>query len=173
MNITGTGVAVALAVSVALAFLFFGPAIFTSFNAASNSAATAEATTDMTLPANDGAIDSVPTQDSDTLRINDAKVGMGATAEAGDTVTVNYVGALTDGTVFDASQNHGQPFTFTLGSGEVISGWDQGLVGMKEGGQRLLVIPANMAYGDKAVGPIPANSTLVFQVELVKVEKGK
>ena len=107
-----------------------------------------------------------------TLQVNDLTVGPGATAEAGDTITVDYVGALTDGTVFDASQNHGQSFTFTLGAGQVIAGWDQGLVGMKEGGQRILVIPASLGYGAQAVGSIPANSTLIFQVQLDKVQKG-
>jgi len=87
---------------------------------------------------------------------------------------VNYVGALTDGKVFDASANHGTSgFTFNLGAGQVIKGWDQGIVGMKEGGKRVLVIPADLAYGNQAIGDIiPANSTLVFQVELLKVQKG-
>ena len=102
-------------------------------------------------------------------------MGTGAPAVAGDSVTVNYVGALTDGTVFDASANHPETvsgFTFPLGAGQVIQGWDQGIVGMKVGGKRLLVIPASLAYGDQAIGNvIPAGSTLVFEVELLKVEK--
>jgi len=113
------------------------------------------------------------TENSDQLQIVDESVGTGATAETGDTVTVNYVGSLTDGTVFDASANHGTAgFTFNLGAGQVIKGWDQGIVGMKEGGKRKLVIPAALAYGEQAIGSvIPANSTLVFEVELVKVGK--
>ena len=109
----------------------------------------------------------------DQLQITDEVVGTGTEAAAGDTVTVNYVGSLTDGTVFDASANHGTTgFTFSLGAGQVIKGWDQGIVGMKEGGKRKLVIPASLAYGDQAVGNvIPAGSTLVFEVELVKVQK--
>ena len=107
------------------------------------------------------------------LQITDEVIGTGATAVAGDSVTVNYVGSLTDGKVFDASANHGTTgFTFNLGAGQVIKGWDQGIAGMKEGGKRQLVIPASLAYGDQAVGGvIPANSTLIFEVELLKVEK--
>jgi FKBP-type peptidyl-prolyl cis-trans isomerase len=101
----------------------------------------------------------------------DQKVGTGAVAEAGDQVTVSYVGMLTDGTVFDASANHAPgSFTFTLGAGQVIKGWDEGVVGMKVGGERELVIPASLGYGAQAVGPIPANSTLVFQVQLLNVQ---
>lgn len=113
------------------------------------------------------------TTTTDQFQMTDEVVGTGATAAAGDSVTVNYVGSLTDGTVFDASANHGTTgFTFTLGVGQVIQGWDQGVAGMKEGGKRKLVIPASLAYGDRAVGNvIPANSTLVFEVELVKVVK--
>ena len=109
----------------------------------------------------------LPTQ----LTARDEVVGTGATAEAGDTVTVNYVGALPDGTVFDASQNHGQPFSFTLGAGQVIPGWDKGVAGMKEGGKRMLIIPPADAYGAQSVGSIPPNSTLVFEIELLKVQK--
>lgn len=109
------------------------------------------------------------------LTVTDEVVGTGAVAAAGDTVTVNYVGSLTDGTVFDASANHGTTgFTFTLGAGQVIKGWDEGIVGMRVGGTRKLVIPASLAYGNQAVGNvIPANSTLVFTVELLKVQKPK
>ena len=90
-------------------------------------------------------------------------------------MTVQYVGSLTNGTIFDASAKHGTSgFTFTLGAGQVIKGWDEGLVGMKEGGKRKLIIPASLAYGSQAVGNvIPANSTLIFEVELVKVQKAR
>lgn len=100
--------------------------------------------------------------------IVDEVVGTGATATAGDNVTVDYVGMLTNGTVFDASKKRGnEGFTFSLGAGQVIKGWDVGVAGMKVGGKRKLTIPADMAYGDQAVGGvIPANSTLVFEVEL-------
>lgn len=104
------------------------------------------------------------------LIIEDEVIGTGATAVAGDNVTVHYVGTLTNGTVFDASRNHGdQGFSFALGAGQVIKGWDEGVAGMKVGGKRKLTIPANLAYGNQAVGGvIPANSTLVFEVELLK-----
>jgi FKBP-type peptidyl-prolyl cis-trans isomerase len=100
--------------------------------------------------------------------IVDEVIGTGATATTGDNVTVDYVGMLTNGTVFDASKNRGNAgFTFTLGAGQVIKGWDVGVAGMKVGGKRKLTIPADMAYGNQAVGGvIPANSTLVFEVEL-------
>ncbi len=102
--------------------------------------------------------------------IKDVVAGTGETARNGDMVTVNYKGALDDGAVFDSSYTRGTPFTFTLGAGQVIQGWDLGLVGMKVGGTRTLVIPPDLGYGTKAVGPIPANATLHFTVELLKVE---
>lgn len=109
------------------------------------------------------------------LMSKDDVVGTGATAAAGDTVTVKYVGMLTDGTVFDASSKHGDgTFTFALGAGQVIKGWDEGVAGMKEGGSRTLVIPASLGYGANGIpGVIPGNATLVFQVQLVKVAAGK
>lgn len=105
------------------------------------------------------------------LKKTDSKVGTGKTAKAGDKVTVNYRGSLTDGTVFDESYKRGEPFTFTLGGGEVIKGWDEGVAGMKEGGKRKLVIPGDLAYGPNppSGAPIPPNATLVFEVELLKV----
>lgn len=107
---------------------------------------------------------------SDTLQINDAVVGTGAEAKNGNTVTVNYRGALTNGKQFDSSYDRGEPFTFKLGAGMVIQGWEQGIAGMKVGGKRQLLIPASLAYGEQAVGPIPANSTLIFEVELLNVK---
>ena len=93
----------------------------------------------------------------------------GAQAVAGSLVSVNYTGKLENGTVFDTSVGKA-PIQFPLGQGYVIKGWEQGLLGMKVGGKRLLIIPPDMAYGDKATGPIPANSTLLFEVELVGVK---
>lgn len=104
------------------------------------------------------------------LQIQDEVVGIGAEAVAGKKVKVNYVGTLIDGTKFDSSYDHGQPFSFNLGAGEVIVGWDQGIAGMKVGGKRKLVILPSLGYGQQAVGPIPPNSTLVFEVELLGVE---
>lgn len=104
------------------------------------------------------------------LKIEDLKVGTGEEAKSGNRVSVNYKGTLTNGTQFDSSYDRGQPFSFDLGAGDVISGWDEGVVGMKVGGKRKLVIPPDMAYGARALPGIPANSTLVFEVELLKVE---
>ncbi|MBI3573476.1 FKBP-type peptidyl-prolyl cis-trans isomerase, partial [Candidatus Kaiserbacteria bacterium] len=81
---------------------------------------------------------------------------------------VNYTGVLTNGTVFDSSDSHGTPFTFTIGQGHVIAGWEQGLLGMKEGGRRLLAIPPSLGYGPNGSGPIPGNATLIFDVQLLK-----
>jgi peptidylprolyl isomerase len=102
------------------------------------------------------------------LMYKDLKVGKGAEAAAGQTVDVQYTGVLfKDGTKFDASWDHGgQPFSFALGQGMVIPGWDQGVAGMKKGGRRLLVIPPDLGYGPQGSGPIPPDSTLVFVVDL-------
>jgi len=88
----------------------------------------------------------------------------------GDRITVHYKGTLTNGKEFDSSYTK-QPFTFTLGSGEVIKGWDEGIAGMKVGGKRKLIIPPDLAYGNRQQGNIPPNSTLIFEVELLKVVK--
>lgn len=106
-----------------------------------------------------------------TLQQTDLTVGDGAEAKTGDTVKVEYVGVLYDGgKEFDASWNRGaEPFEFTVGQGMVIKGWDQGVVGMKVGGRRQLVIPADLAYGAQGQGDIPANATLVFVVDLLQV----
>ena len=104
-----------------------------------------------------------------TLVSQDLVVGTGATAATGDTVTVNYVGTLANGTKFDSSYDRNQPFTFRLGAGQVIAGWDQGVVGMRVGGKRRLTIPPSLGYGSQANGPIPANSTLIFEIELLSI----
>ena len=104
-----------------------------------------------------------------SLVVQDLVVGAGATAATGDVVTVNYVGTLTNGTKFDSSYDHNQPYTFRLGAGAVIAGWDQGVVGMKVGGKRRLTIPPSLGYGSQANGPIPANSTLIFEIELLSI----
>lgn len=105
------------------------------------------------------------------LKIDDTKVGTGAEAVSGKRVTVHYTGTLTDGTKFDSSVDRGQPFSFMLGAGQVIKGWDQGVAGMKVGGTRKLTIPADLGYGATgAGGVIPPNATLLFDVELLKVE---
>jgi peptidylprolyl isomerase len=104
------------------------------------------------------------------LVIKDIKKGTGAAAKSGDQLTVNYVGVLyKTKKQFDASYDRGQPFTLTLGAGQVIPGWDKGLVGMKTGGRRELIIPPADGYGANGAGPIPPNSTLVFVVDLVQI----
>jgi FKBP-type peptidyl-prolyl cis-trans isomerase len=103
-------------------------------------------------------------------QITDLRAGTGPEAKAGDTVTVHYTGTLDDGTKFDSSRDRGQPFSFPLGQGRVIKGWDVGLVGMKVGGQRKLTIPAEEAYGSRgAGGAIGPNATLHFDVEMIKI----
>jgi FKBP-type peptidyl-prolyl cis-trans isomerase len=108
---------------------------------------------------------------SDKLEVTDVKVGTGAEAQTGNTLSVSYVGTLTNGTVFDSTaKDGGQPFSFKLGAGQVIKGWDEGLVGMKVGGERKIVIPPALGYGSQATGSIPANSTLIFDVTLLGVQ---
>jgi FKBP-type peptidyl-prolyl cis-trans isomerase len=105
------------------------------------------------------------------FKVTDTVVGTGAEVRNGDTVSVLYSGSLDDGTVFDASSKHGnQPFSFTVGANQVIKGWDLGLVGMKTGGTRELVIPPELGYGDQGAGAaIPPNATLHFTVKLLSV----
>lgn len=105
------------------------------------------------------------------LVVKDLKPGTGAEAKAGDQVSVQYIGVLYDnGSKFDSSYDHGQPFAFKLGAGQVIPGWDQGVAGMKVGGRRELIIPPDLAYGAQGQPPtIPANATLVFVIDLVSV----
>lgn len=106
------------------------------------------------------------------LVYEDLRVGDGATAKSGDSVTVNYTGWLQqDGTKFDSSIDRGQTFDFTVGAGSVIPGWDEGVVGMRVNGTRLLVIPPELGYGSTGSGTtIPANATLVFEVQLVAIK---
>jgi FKBP-type peptidyl-prolyl cis-trans isomerase len=107
------------------------------------------------------------------LIIVDNVVGEGLEAEKFDILTVNYTGKLEDGTVFDSSKNPGRdPFRFTVGTGQVIQGWEEGFIGMKIGGTRTLTIPSEMGYGARGAGDaIPPNATLIFEIELLEVEK--
>ena len=102
------------------------------------------------------------------LKIIDTEVGQGREASKGAKITVDYEGFLETGQKFDSSLDRGRPFSFVLGSGKVIKGWDQGLMGMKEGGKRTLHIPAELAYGARAIGQIPPNSNLIFHVNLIE-----
>ena len=178
MQPTQTGIATALALAVVIMFFIvpglwpFGATAPVNETASINPANPAVAGASTQITSNTTTMPTI-TEPVTELMMKDEVVGTGATAEAGDTVTVHYVGTLTDGTVFDASRPRGdEGFTFTLGAGQVIKGWDQGVAGMKEGGKRVLVIPASLAYGDQAIGNvIPANSTLVFEVELLKAQK--
>lgn len=107
------------------------------------------------------------------LLVQDLVVGTGDGAKKGETISVNYVGTLSDGKKFDSSYDRGEPFIFPLGAGQVIKGWDLGVVGMKVGGKRKLTIPPSFGYGSQNVGNglIPPNSTLIFEVELLGVQK--
>ncbi len=106
-----------------------------------------------------------------SLKITDHEVGSGDEAVAGKTVHVHYTGTLTDGSKFDSSVDRGQPFSFPLGAGRVIQGWEKGIAGMKVGGKRRLEVPPDMGYGDRGFPPvIPPNSTLIFEVELLGVD---
>jgi FKBP-type peptidyl-prolyl cis-trans isomerase len=104
------------------------------------------------------------------LKIEDLELGTGDAAADGDVLEVHYVGTLEDETKFDSSRDRDATFSFTLGAGEVIQGWDDGMKGMKVGGLRNLTIPSEMGYGDRSVGSIPADSTLIFEVELIGIQ---
>jgi FKBP-type peptidyl-prolyl cis-trans isomerase len=174
--------------AIAAAVIVIAGLVYVSLNNQRNTASTANAT--LTAQATTGAVQAAtgqalassvapmtfPGTVSDTvktasgLQYKDIKVGDGAAAKSGDSVSVHYTGWLTDGTKFDSSVDRGQPFTFQLGAGGVIKGWDEGVVGMKVGGTRILIIPPELGYGAQANGPIPANSTLIFEVVLLSVQ---
>ncbi len=118
-----------------------------------------------------GAPPVLPPNGATELQIEDIIVGSGEEAKNGDLATVHYSGVLADGTKFDSSYDRGEPFQFVLGAGQVIRGWDMGVAGMKISGKRKLTIPSELGYGSQAVGPIPANSILIFEVELLAVRK--
>ena len=159
--------------SVLFAFLFAAAATMAQAAGQAPAAAPADA------PAAPAAVvvgSAQPGPAADTLIINDTKVGAGKEAQAGNTVRVNYTGWLyrplaknQRGKKFDSSIGR-EPLEFTLGKGQVIKGWDQGVQGMKVGGKRVLIIPSDMAYGPRAAGEIPANSALTFEVELLDVK---
>jgi hypothetical protein len=123
-------------------------------------------------PSAPAKVNGQPTTTASGLQYWDNVVGTGATATPGSMVRVHYSGFLTTGAKFDSSRDRGEPFSFPLGAGQVIKGWDEGVAGMKVGGQRQLRIPPNLGYGAAgAGGAIPPNATLIFDVELLGVDK--
>ncbi len=115
------------------------------------------------IPRLDGPIQTTPSG----LRYIDEVVGDGPAMQAGKTVAVHYTGWLTNGNKFDSSRDRGEPYSFPLGGGRVIKGWDEGVQGMKVGGKRRLLIPPDLGYGSRGIGPIPPNATLIFDVEAI------
>lgn len=111
-----------------------------------------------------------PTTTPSGLQYEDIVVGAGATPQKGQRVTVHYTGKFLDGKVFDSSVSRNQPFVFVIGVGQVIKGWDEGVATMKVGGKRNLLIPSALAYGSRGSGPIPGNTDLFFEVELIAVQ---
>lgn len=123
-----------------------------------------------TMELSDITYDLAPQPGDEELVKKDVVNGTGEEVKAGDTVSVHYIGTFQDGTKFDSSYDRNEPFEFTIGNGGVIRGWEIGLIGMKPGGKRELVIPPHLAYGESGAGPIPPNSTLYFTVELLEIK---
>jgi len=124
------------------------------------------------LPFSTSPLSPAPEAPQGQVITQDIAAGTGAMAQPGDTIVVNYTGKFEDGTVFDTSAGKA-PYTFVLGAGSVIQGWDQGLVGAQAGTRRLLIVPPALGYGAADYGPIPGNSTLIFEVEVLNVEPGQ
>jgi len=175
------GEGIAVGVAVVLVFgLFFGGAALLNFFTPSNDSLSYEdndnglggmlnepTPTPTPLPTNQPKPTMTQPQG---LQINDTKIGTGAEAVAGKTITVHYTGTFTNGQKFDSSRDRGQPFSFVLGAGQVIAGWEQGFAGMKVGGTRKIVVPPELGYGPNDYYTIPGNSTLLFDVELLDVK---
>lgn len=166
-----------IALTIALfVVLLFSPLLFTT-SAYNPFVSTADKVSQQTTRAGVSASYDVLFSSSHAFNVRDIHIGGGAAVEAGDTVYVHYVGMLEDGTIFDNSTYNNKPFIATIGTEEIIQGWDIGLRGMQVGGTRRLVIPPALAYGNQSVidgnghEMIPANSTLIFDVVLVKVDE--
>lgn len=158
---------IATAVSIAaIAVIFYGPSIWNYIVGEKTVAQETPVTRNIasTTP------DMVNISSLSGLAVYDMVMGTGTEAVAGKTLVAHYVGAFTDGMLFDSSMIRGEPYEFVLGAGKVIRGWELGLVGMKEGGIRRLVISPEYGYGAQPIGQIPANSTLIFEVQLVDVK---
>lgn len=151
-------IGVGTALIVIFAVLFFGNSIFNGSKEAVNDAKTVQLS-----PAGE-------TFNEEVLGTEDLQLGVGDSVKNGDTISVHYVGTLTDGTKFDSSYDRGEPISFTVGSGALIKGFDNGMMGMQVGGKRKLTIPPELAYGAQGAGAIPANATIVFEVELVSIQ---
>jgi peptidylprolyl isomerase len=150
-------VAVAVAI-IFVGYIFFANEITSLFKTGSMNENSSETNVSTNATSTNGVI------------INDVTVGQGAEVKNGQTLSVNYILSLSDGTVVQNSKDSGSAFKFTLGAGKVIPGWEIGFSGMKVGGTRTIIIPPELGYGSQQVGPIPANSTLIFTVELLSAE---
>jgi FKBP-type peptidyl-prolyl cis-trans isomerase len=171
---------VALAIMLALVALMGSACSQSSTPSTSQSAAPTDSTQSTTdagaiggSSSTDSSATNAPAQPAEKVQIKDTKVGKGATAKVGDNVSVDYTGWLMDGTKFDSSIGKA-PFAFTIGAGQVIEGWDQGVAGMKVGGTRVLIIPSSLGYGPQGYPPtIPGSATLKFEVKLLAVRPGQ
>jgi FKBP-type peptidyl-prolyl cis-trans isomerase len=147
------------------------PAITTTYSAVKSQTAAAPKDKCASTSPKSPTVKAIDPEQLKKITIEETTVGTGDEVKSGDVVCIDYKGTLLDGKVFDESYKRGQPFVTQIGVGQVIPGWDMGIVGLKEGGKRKLTIPAEFAYGSRATGSIPADSTLIFEVELVKIIK--
>lgn len=156
--------------AITLIIVFFGIAAFV-FYRKGNEANVGFNTPETLIPTPTVTLENKIITMDNGLKIQDLRVGTGSEAKSGYAVAVNYLGTLENGTKFDSSYDRDQPFQFMLGAGEVIKGWDIGVVGMKVGGKRKLIIPPALGYGERGAGSmIPSNATLIFEVELLAVQ---
>ena len=161
-----TGIAIALAIVVVLLFIMLGFFGVQGFGVLGNG--------QLPSPQQENGAQAILDELAQTgtvseLRVSEIASGEGREAAAGNTITVHYIGVLPDGTVFDSSRERGTPFSFTLGVGQVIQGWDQALAGKHVGDRLIIAIPPELGYGARAVGSIPANATLIFDVEVLDI----